>query len=100
LLPSNTSKGVQAWHTNGQPLFLFRGLRERQDATQDAWARTALAERSGTRVQKLDAAANLARRLRELDDHRSVMQTAGLSVPDLPDEWALRLAELRTEEKS
>lgn len=64
------ARNLPAWHRNAQPLFLFRRLRELQDA-----------------VHRDASDENLKR----LADHLTYMVQAGLRVPDMPAEWRDRM---------
>lgn len=61
---------TEAWHRNVQRLFLFRRLRELQDAAR--------------RDDTDEAFARLA-------EHLTYMERAGLSVPEMPEAWRGRL---------
>jgi transcriptional regulator with XRE-family HTH domain len=77
-----------AWFRNAQPLFLFRQLRELQNTVQRAWPHESLAPVPHRSQEQADEA------LAQLAKHLEYMRQAGLSVPEMPDEWQKRMAEL------
>jgi transcriptional regulator with XRE-family HTH domain len=77
------------WYRNAQPLFLFRTLRELHDAVQRAWPHEELVPVPPHRSWELADEA-----LARLAEHLEYMRQAGLSVPEMPDEWQKRMAEL------
>lgn len=86
------ARDTKTWNKHAAPLWLFRGLRDREDAVQEAQAvRDGLAdddERLPLAQERLDGA------LRLLDQHRDYMEQEDLRTPALPEPWAARIAEL------
>jgi transcriptional regulator with XRE-family HTH domain len=77
-----------AWFRNAQPLFLFRQLRELQNTVQRAWPYENLTPVPHRSWELVDEA------LARLAEHLEYMRQAGLSVPEMPDEWQERMAKL------
>jgi transcriptional regulator with XRE-family HTH domain len=88
VMGSRRVRNQTAWYRNAQPLFLFRQLRELQNAVHRAWPQEGLAPVPHRSRELADEA------LARLAEHRGYMRQAGLSVPEMADEWQKRMAEL------
>jgi transcriptional regulator with XRE-family HTH domain len=87
-MSNRRARDQATWHRNAQPLFMFQRLRELQDAVQRAWPHEALVNVAHRSWELTDEA------LARLAEHHEYMREAGLSVPDVPDEWRERMAKL------
>lgn len=94
-LPDNFSRNVEAWGRNAWPLKMFRGLRERQNAAGRADARATIFEQEGLGAQAAEARHELDQVLVALDTWLQAMVEGGLRVPEMPEQWQGRMAELR-----
>jgi len=87
---------IEAWSRNVHPVRMFRGLRERQDAAARDAAEARGLEEQGKDAEAVQARHRLDRSLASLGAWLEAMRSAGLAVPDMPDEWQARIAELDT----
>jgi transcriptional regulator with XRE-family HTH domain len=90
--PDRVSLRVKAWGRNAATLYLFKQLRMLQNSTNAADMRL----READPAQQPEAQRVFDRRLRELDRFLVAMAVGGLSTPDMPDEWAIRMTDLRS----
>jgi len=88
--PSHT----EAWSRNVHPVRMFRGLRERQHEAALADAEATGLDKQGKDAEAIQARHRLDRALASLGAWLEAMRSAGLAVPDMPDEWQARMAEL------
>src|SRR5262245_51303545 len=86
--PNLYARNQADWFRNAQPLFLFRRLRELQNAVHRAWPYENLGPVPHRSWDLVDEA------LTRLAEHFEYMRQAGLSVPEMPDEWRERMAKL------
>jgi len=86
-MPNRKARNQAAWYRNAQPLFLFHRLRELQNTVSRVWPLedVQVPNRSWELVD--EALARLA-------EHHEYMRQAGLSVPEVPDEWRERMDKL------
>jgi transcriptional regulator with XRE-family HTH domain len=96
VLPGNFSRNVEAWGDNAWPLKMFRGLRERQNAAGLLDARVRGFEQEGEPVPA-ETRRQLDQVLVALDTWLEAMTEGGLTVPEMPEQWRQRMAELRKE---
>jgi transcriptional regulator with XRE-family HTH domain len=73
----------EAWFENSQPIRLFRGLRERQEAAH--------------RAQASEDEAAFDRALVALASWIEAMEAVRMSIPELPEAWQARMAQLAVE---
>ena len=92
--------GRAQWFENARPIQLFRELHEIHDRVQDAATHKAMVAKNAAATDDDRATAQrlLDRCLRDFDRHHRYMISAGLSVPEVPDEWAERMMLLRVPE--
>jgi hypothetical protein len=81
-------RNVEAWDANAGPMRLFATLRQAEREVDRAWPRRGLAPQPYRSAEKRDAA------LIRLAQHRQAMTDTGLQVPELPEDYAKRLAEM------
>jgi len=79
---------IEAWTKNQRPLQMFRGLRARQNAVHSAWNRGERPDAGPDERRQLELA------LSSLSSWLDAMRSAGLTPPDMPGEWQVRMAEL------
>jgi len=86
-MPNRKARNQAAWYRNAQPLFLFHRPRELQNTVSRVWPLedVQVPNRSWELVD--EALARLA-------EHHEYMRQAGLSVPEVPDEWRERMDKL------
>jgi transcriptional regulator with XRE-family HTH domain len=96
-LPDNFSRNVEAWFRNAWPITMFRGLRARQNATGHAEAIAKGYEQQGDKARMTEARQAFDRALVALDTWLQAMVEGGLGVPEMPEPWQHRMAELRQE---
>jgi hypothetical protein len=80
------SRDLVAWHRNAQPLFLFRRLRDLEEAVERAWPLDGIPGEHRSWELADEALARLAQH------HESMRQAGVSSIPELPDEWRERIA--------
>jgi hypothetical protein len=96
-LPDNFSRNVEAWGRNAWPVTMFRGLRARQSAAGTAEALAKGYEQEGDKARMTEKRHAFDRALIALDTWRQAMTEGGLKVPEMPESWGCRMAELRKE---
>jgi transcriptional regulator with XRE-family HTH domain len=90
-MSNRMARDQQAWYRNAQPLFMFRRLRELQNAASRVWPTVDLAEGVEVPDRRWELVDEALTRLAE---HLEYMRQAGLSVPEMPDGWRERMATL------
>jgi len=87
---------VAAWRENTQVITLFRELRTLQNRCDASESEVELVGRGTNAAVQERAARMFDEALAELDEHLAFMRRSGVtSVPDMPEPWAIRMAELR-----
>lgn len=85
------------WRENSQTLRLFRDLRQLQGKVHEAESLIGLlGDRAGDAL--IEAKRALDGALRVLDRHHHYMRDAGLEQPMVPEDWAVRIAQLQLNE--
>ncbi len=93
---SRGAGSVAAWRENSHVITLFRELRTLQNRSSAAESEVGLVGRGTNVLAQERAARAFDEALTELDEHLAFMRRSGVpSVPEMPEPWAIRMAELR-----